>query len=67
MDWRPIKTAPDDQRPILGAHARSGLRYVTWREAIGSDRYVRAFEVPGRGWKPTHWMPLPPPPEEEKR
>lgn len=63
--WQPIETAPKDQKSILGMNIRSKLLYVTYRDAIGSDIYIRHNEIEGRGWKPTHWMPLPEPPESE--
>lgn len=58
-EWQSIETAPNDQRAILGYHVRSGIMHVTWRDGIGSGRYVRHGEPDGRGWRPTHWMPLP--------
>ncbi len=38
---------------------------VTWRAAVGSDMFLRHGEQPeqGRGWRPTHWQPLPDPPK----
>jgi hypothetical protein len=60
-DWQPIETAPKD-----------GTRVLTF----GPDRIVTAYFDPGvrgherefpAGWRgafePTHWMPLPAPPE----
>ena len=65
-EWKPIETAPYDQRAVLAAHSKSGIIAVAWRNAVGSDRYGRYGEHDGRYWKPTHWMPLPPPPENPR-
>lgn len=61
MDWQTIDSAPDDQRSILGGHARSKIMKVCWRRAIGDDRYEYGAG-PEKCWRPTHWMPLPAPP-----
>lgn len=73
MEWRPIETAPKD-RTVVDLWAM-GRRWpdmeweVTcpshpdgvWKRA-GTDWYD------AMGWlDPTHWMPLPPPPEETPR
>ena len=60
--WMPIETAPSDQTAILGCHINSKIMHVTWRFAVGDDLYVRFGEIEGRGWRPTHWQPLPKPP-----
>lgn len=52
MDWQPIETAPRDGARILVSDGKS-VTEGYWR----------------RGWwipatiLPTHWMPLPPPPQ----
>ena len=64
--WQPIETAPRDQSDILAI----GIYNNHWWSAL-SIVYWEPFE--DRGWlcsrrhipvntKPTHWMPLPPPP-----
>jgi hypothetical protein len=62
-EWQPIETAPRNMQTILGAHKGSGVVRVTWRSAIGDDRYSADYMPEGRFWRPTHWMPLPEPPK----
>ena len=64
--WRPIETAPKDGTEVLVfvppnrlsvnpfvAQARNPTGAQWWARRVGSI-------------KPTHWMPLPDPPEEER-
>jgi hypothetical protein len=57
--WRPIETAPKDVWVLVWTPTRSTVAY---RKAEGSWRDVGG----GLFIAPTHWMPLPPPPTEEK-
>jgi len=67
-DWRPIETAPKDGSdtllywPLAGASAdRPRIRIGYWRDPHGwvwQDRAVRSYSS-----FPTHWMPLPEPPQ----
>ena len=65
MDWQPIETAPKDGRPILTymPGERGGFVNVqTYRG--GEDKWCNAGESKRRRMQqPTHWMPLPSPPE----
>lgn len=73
--WQPIETAPTDGTPVLGWNAEYGAREtrsVTYTpgspgfEAGRTDRWWRWSEPKNSwlmAWDPTHWMPLPPPPE----
>lgn len=59
MDWQPIETAPKDE-DILLAHP-DGSMMIGRRNRAGTawdDGDFRDHE----NW-PTHWMPLPAPPE----
>jgi hypothetical protein len=64
--WLPIETAPRDETWILACRAGSKIPHVTtWDEvekewATFNMALERAMKRP---WEPTHWMPLPPPPQ----
>lgn len=60
MEWRPIETAPEDEFVL-----------VWCPDYNGEDRHVIAIWGCVTGWwpkycGPTHWMPLPEPPEEKE-
>jgi hypothetical protein len=69
-EWRPIETAPKDESHILGwFHDDSPMRAHLGEYQSGvSICYWTAHN--GGGWvsnrfgEPTHWMPLPDPPED---
>lgn len=66
-EWRPIETAPRDGTEVLGygtLHVNGvddgetpGIHVTFWRECCW-------YSIALGGWEPSHWMPLPPPPEE---
>lgn len=62
MDWQPIETAPRDGTQILivSRYRQLGIMIGRWAERNGRWAFA---EVVGRNVDPTHWMPLPPPPE----
>lgn len=73
MDWQPIETAPKDWTPILLYSAAIGTVFGLW---IGPpepgwgplDGWGPWGDTHGRfslrdDEQPTHWMPLPAPPE----
>ncbi len=76
MEWQPIETAPKDGTHIL-AHGtyqwedyvhnqKSGSVVVAWYDAEGwgVSCWVLVNSNPYQDrCQPTHWMPLPPPPE----
>ena len=67
MEWQPIETAPKDgKRHML--FAAEFDRPGDWRIKMGywSEGY-KSWQLFGGSWKPTHWMPLPPPPSNAKR
>lgn len=59
-DWQPIETAPKDGTSLLIA-GRFGWR-GDWNVKIGHWRENYGFMY-GLSFVPSHWMPLPPPPD----
>ena len=70
--WRPIKTAPEG-REIIVSCPYEGVGVVLWKEDKNNGRggwQPSSFDT----WhdencaepNPTHWMPLPPPPEQNE-
>lgn len=60
MNWQPIKTAPKNGNEILLGAKDGSIAVGRWDDAENSfisDGGYDAF------WA-THWMPLPPPPNE---
>jgi len=73
MCWQPIETAPKDGTKVdlWGInhlhYAKRGERIVnvTWgrvTDFLGNER-LDWRHYRGEGYQPTHWMPLPAPPE----
>lgn len=71
MDWQPIETAPKDGRTILvfddGEVVTVKWRYDDrWGGAWGSEDYIQdgsIYDDALIAHSPTHWMPLPDPPQ----
>lgn len=79
MKWRPISEAPRDGTKILAWSEGRGARETYWRlYGVGSparEDYIKGLGPSGAwdwvepmnnwaaSWNPTHWMPLPEPPE----
>jgi hypothetical protein len=72
--WQPIESAPKDDSPVL-VTARDGKRTIVgeahfdpaneaWWWAGENWGDYHAESLPARGWRATHWMPLPDPPAE---
>jgi hypothetical protein len=65
--WRAIETAPKDGTAVLVSEGRFCYS-VEWNEEFDwwavDDNKLGPFRL--RGQAPTHWMPLPPPPDAEK-
>lgn len=62
-EWRPIETAPKDGTTILVAGQGSTAWMAKWRPM---KRVPDRWESIGLGalpFYPTHWMPLPDPPD----
>lgn len=72
-EWQPIETVPKDDRTMLVVRAfnvknrfTGGVEYTSdpwcvWVDVKGSE--IVFCRWPHR-FPPTHWMPLPPPPEK---
>lgn len=71
MDWQPIETAPKGEPKPYGAGPRIlGLAVKEWGASHNivywsyyKDTTKGAWKGPYANWTPTHWMPLPEPPE----
>jgi len=71
-EWLPIETAPKDGTEVLvfSPDVYYPVEIVTWQknpyngDAWASARCVDGLTISGR---PTHWMPLPPPPPDDTK
>ncbi len=67
--WLPIATAPRDGTRVLcvWACAWGQMVYEGWCQGIGTARdggdFWRSHSLVPVSGRPTHWMPLPPPPQ----
>jgi hypothetical protein len=77
MDWKAIKTAPHHEDNAILLVVDGEVKVGWWfqadpaaleggRDAISGWYACQRFEEPTRV-KPTHWMPMPPPPSMRKR
>ncbi len=65
-EWQPIETAPR-RIPLLVWHPGFGMGGWNvmafdgseWRETVNDGRALK------EGYEPSHWMPLPPPPQDK--
>jgi hypothetical protein len=63
-NWQPIETAPTDGTHVLAYWDNGNIDLV---KACDSETWVRAFNDDYDNffvYRPTHWMPLPEPPNE---
>lgn len=66
MKWQPIETAPIDGTEILaGAESWIGVPYPVTSKFI-DGKWATVFDGKWLPYEPqpTHWMPLPEPPED---
>ncbi|MXO72855.1 DUF551 domain-containing protein [Altererythrobacter buctensis] len=65
MEWQPIETAPKDGAPIIVGclvkpmYDEEPAFWAYWNPNQGGEIWQRGYYC---GDEPTHWMPLPPPP-----
>lgn len=76
MTWLPIESAPRDGTPVIVAAKNRAQTIVgearfdpedgdgNWWWAGENWGDAHAESMAARGWHPTHWQPLPPPPSE---
>jgi hypothetical protein len=70
IEWMPIETAPKDGTKFLAAQGKD-IETTAWRHLNlimrndGKDVEVYGFVAKYSQWWPTHWMPLPTPPEKQ--
>jgi hypothetical protein len=66
--WQPIETAPKDGTPLLftwyGGPDQDVLPVTSGFWSRVAEYWYS--EISGARCKPTHWMPLPPPPENDR-
>lgn len=67
-DWQPIETAPKDGKMVLIGREDGLIHVSRWVDAewrIGATINLNGVEIARMQIRaePTHWMPLPPPPE----
>jgi len=64
-EWMPIEAAPRDGTKFLIWCPKSKLSLMRFNSPIESE----TWSITGRSWivpEPTHWRPLPTPPEQEQ-
>lgn len=67
-EWRPIDSAPKDERVLIfvpgwGTNAADGVFLAEWqREGYWQPEYAEVTMLDEPCDWPTHWMPLPNPP-----
>lgn len=67
MTWRPIETAPKDGTLVLLHDPRAAKRRVktgSWLPPEAGWAVYGFKDVHGCFFEPTHWQPLPAPPED---
>lgn len=63
VEWQPIASAPHGQRILALVGGKPEWVYG----AVGDEQQEWTFDDTGELCHPTHWMPLPSPPTEEKK
>ena len=69
-EWQPIETAPKDGSTVLVATSGKVTAawwdedQSIWTELLVWNSVFDEYEAQPIGFAPTHWMPLPPPPQD---
>lgn len=61
--WQPIETAPKHYKPILACNPDKGYEAIVVHNGAEWELLSHDGFPMGIGFYPTHWMPLPKPPE----
>jgi hypothetical protein len=68
-EWQPIETAPRDETAVLlyfpGSWETDGVRVGWWHEGAWYEHEWSSNPMTDFYEEPTHWMPLPHPPQEQ--
>lgn len=70
MEWQPIETAPRDGRTIVAIkndRGHRGYTFIFWDGDDGWVGYTAEDEKRLVKHQPTHWIPLPEPPDLENK
>jgi hypothetical protein len=62
-EWRPIASAPDDEDVLMAVKPNAQIKWKIGIGRFGAHRIL--FDFPWI-WPPTHWQPLPPPPDPDE-
>lgn len=63
-EWQPIETAPTDGTPIWAV--QGSRQFVAWWDYHPADDVEFWRDEADSEPQPTHWMPLPAPPETKE-
>jgi hypothetical protein len=63
QQWRPIETAPKHYKPILACNPDKGHEAIVVHNGAEWELLSHDGFPMGVGFYPTHWSPLPKPPE----
>jgi hypothetical protein len=64
--WQPIETAPKDGTEIIAYRKVQPphIEAMSWADYGDTGRWYWTYDGDSPDVQPTHWIPIPPPPEE---